>query len=247
MSKKVLRNGQITLNNEKKKRSAEDKNILKKNAEKKFKKEKEIKETKIDWEEEKDIIEKYLSQEYPLMNSKKIGKIIQEKANKYIDFDKYKSFFLRYQSNKATENVKKLSSSVSGKQIKHNRSNDMIKISKKLSDAPESIKDFFDDEAKESKHNSSDEEDEFDTNEDDNSQTETDTDEEEDDESNPPKLEDDKSIDMEGEKEDDKNIRKRKCEYSNLDDSKSKKKDALHVRWLPDGNKVGNSLKLTLY
>ena len=54
MSKKVLRNGQITLNNEKKKRSTEDKNILKKNAEKNFKKEKEIKETKIDWEEEKD-------------------------------------------------------------------------------------------------------------------------------------------------------------------------------------------------
>ena len=38
MSKKVLRNGQITLNNEKKKRSAEDKNILKKNAEKKIQK-----------------------------------------------------------------------------------------------------------------------------------------------------------------------------------------------------------------
>ena len=92
MSKKVLRNGQITLNNEKKKRSAEDKNILKKNAEKKFKKEKEIKETKIDWEEEKDIIKKYLSQEYTLMNSQKIDKIIEEKADEYIDVDKYKFF-----------------------------------------------------------------------------------------------------------------------------------------------------------
>ena len=38
MSKKVLRNGQITLNNEKKKMSAEDKNILKRNAEKKIQK-----------------------------------------------------------------------------------------------------------------------------------------------------------------------------------------------------------------
>ena len=39
MSKKVLRNGQITLNNEKKKRSAVDNNILKKNAEKNQKRE----------------------------------------------------------------------------------------------------------------------------------------------------------------------------------------------------------------
>ena len=92
MSKKVIRNGQTTLNNDKKKRSTEDKNILKKDAEKKFKKGKEVKKAKIDWEEEKDVIKKYLSQEYPLINSQKINKIIEEKADKYIDIDKYKSF-----------------------------------------------------------------------------------------------------------------------------------------------------------
>ena len=244
MSKKVIRNGQTMLNNDKKKRSTEDKNILKKDAEKKFKKGKEVKKAKIDWEEEKDVIKKYLSQEYPLINSQKINKIIEEKADKYIDIDKYKSFFLKYQSNKATENIKKLSSSVNGKEIKRISSDDMIRISKKLSDAPEDVKAFFDNEAKESKHDSSDEEDEFDNNEDDSSQTETDTEEEEEDESNLPKLESDSSIDKEGEKEDDKSIQKRKCEFSNLDDSKSKKKDTLHVRWLPDGNKVGNSFEL---
>ena len=130
MSKKVIRNGQTTLNNDKKKRSTEDKNILKKDAEKKFKKGKEVKKPKIDWEEEKDAIKKYLGQEYPLINSQKINKIIEEKADKYIDIDKYKSFFLKYQSNKATENIKKLSSSVNGKEIKHISSDDMIRISK---------------------------------------------------------------------------------------------------------------------
>ena len=34
--------------------------------------------TKIDWEEEKDIIKKYLSEKYPLPTSK-ISKIFQEK------------------------------------------------------------------------------------------------------------------------------------------------------------------------
>ena len=71
MSKKVIRNGQTTLNNDKKKRSTEDKNILKKDAEKKFKKGKEVKKTKIYWQEEKDVIKKYLGQEYPLINSQK--------------------------------------------------------------------------------------------------------------------------------------------------------------------------------
>ena len=60
MSKKVIRNGQTTLNNDKKKRSTEDKNILKKDAEKKFKKGKEVKKTKIDWQEEKDVIKNTL-------------------------------------------------------------------------------------------------------------------------------------------------------------------------------------------
>ena len=65
------------------------------------------------------------------MNSQKIDTIIEEKSDKYIDIDKYKSFFLKYQSNKVMENVKKLSSSGYGKQIKNNQSDDKIKISKK--------------------------------------------------------------------------------------------------------------------
>ena len=48
------------LNNDKKKRSTEDKNILKKDTEKKFKKVKEVKKAKIDWEEEKDVIKNTL-------------------------------------------------------------------------------------------------------------------------------------------------------------------------------------------
>ena len=52
------------------------------------------------------------------MNSQKIDTIIEEKSDKYIDIDKYKSFFLKYQSNKVMENVKKLSSSGYGKKSK---------------------------------------------------------------------------------------------------------------------------------
>ena len=105
VSKKTPRNGHPTLNDDRKKRSPKDKNILKKNIEKSLQKEEENKKKTIDWEEEKDIIKNYLSQEYPL-SSQKIDKIIEERATKYIDMDKYKTFFLRHQSKLLTNNVK---------------------------------------------------------------------------------------------------------------------------------------------
>ena len=59
--------------NVKEKRSTEDENSVKKVNEKKFQKEDEKQKKKIDWEEEKDILKKYLSEKYPL-NVKKIEK-----------------------------------------------------------------------------------------------------------------------------------------------------------------------------
>ena len=93
------------MNDDKKKRSPEDKSILKKNIENSLQKEEENKKKTIDWEEEKDIIKNFLSQEYPL-SSQKIDKIIEERATKYIDMDKYKTFFLRHQSKVLTNNIK---------------------------------------------------------------------------------------------------------------------------------------------
>merc|ERR1711872_457093 len=98
--------------------------------EKKFQKENEKEKKNINWEEEKDILQQFLRQKYPLSNSK-ISKIIEEKAEKYINMDEYKSFFLKYQSKNLSENIKKSKS-------------------KKLSNAPEEIKSYFDSEAKES-------------------------------------------------------------------------------------------------
>ena len=104
-SKKLVRNGQ-SMNNDNKKRSTEDKNSFKKNVEKKFQKEKEKQKKKIDWEEEKDVLKAYLHQTYPLSQNK-IDRIIEEKAENYIDIDKYQSFFLRYQSKNFSEKLKK--------------------------------------------------------------------------------------------------------------------------------------------
>ena len=76
-----------------KKRSTEDENFAKKVNEKKFQKEDEKqKKKKINWEEEKEIIKKYLSERYPL-SEQKIDAIIEDKAEKFIDMDKYRSFF----------------------------------------------------------------------------------------------------------------------------------------------------------
>ena len=94
---KTTRNGQI-INNEKKQRTSEDTNISKKNATKRFQKENEEKKKTIDWEEEKDILKQFLNKEYPL-SPQKINKIIDEKNEKYINIERYKSFFLSVNQN----------------------------------------------------------------------------------------------------------------------------------------------------
>ena len=200
-SKKLPRNDQSMLNYDIKKRTTEDKSFPKKDVEKKIQKEDEKQKTKIDWEEEKDILKKYLSEKYPLSN-KKIEKIINERAEKYIDMDKYQSYFLKNQSKNLTEKIKK---------------------SKKLSNAPDEIKSFFDLEAKESVDYSSSEDEENDNTDDDNVSTNVQSDEE-------------------IEEEDTSSTRKRKCEFSTLNDSSPKKKESLVVRWLPNGNKVNSKI-----
>ena len=201
-SKKLVRNGQ-SMNNDDKKRSTEDKNSSKKNVEKKFQKEKEKQKKKIDWEEEKDVLKAYLHKTYSL-NQNKVDRIIEEKAENYIDLDKYQSFFLKYQSKNFSEKLKKPT---------------------KLSKASDEVKQFFDQEASEAKesvdYSTSSDEEEDDNTEDDN--------------------ENDKSSDedLPGEEEDTTSSRKRKCEFSTLDEiSSSKKKDTSVVRWLPNGDKV---------
>ena len=198
-SKKLPRNDQSMLNYDIKKRSTEDKSFPKKDVEKKIQKEDEKQKKKIDWEEEKDILKTYLAQRYPL-NAKKIEKIINERAEKYIDLDKYQSYFLQHQSKNLTEKIKK---------------------SKKLSNAPDEIKSYFDYEAKESVDYSSSDDEENDNTDDDNVSTNVHSDEEE--------IEEDTSC-----------TRKRKCESSTLDDSSPKKKDTPVVRWLPNGDKVNS-------
>ena len=101
-SKKLPRNDQSMLNYDIKKRTTEDKSFPKKDAEKNTQKEDEKQQTKIDWEEEKDILKKYLSEKYPL-NVKKIEKIINKRAEKCIAMDKYQSYFSKHQSKNLTK------------------------------------------------------------------------------------------------------------------------------------------------
>ena len=144
-----MRNGQ-SMNNDDKKRSTEDKNSSKKNVEKKFQKEKEKQKKKIDWEEEKDVLKAYLHKTYSL-NQNKVDRIIEEKAENYIDLDKYQNFFLKYQSKNFSEKLKKPT---------------------KLSKASDEVKQFFDQEASEAKesvdYSTSSDEEEEDNTEDDN-------------------------------------------------------------------------------
>ena len=91
--KKLLAKDQVTSHNVKEKRSTEDENSVKKVNEKKFQKEDEKQKKKtINWEEEKEIIKKCLSEIYPLCQQKIVA-IIEDKAEKFIDIDNYKSFF----------------------------------------------------------------------------------------------------------------------------------------------------------
>ena len=197
MSVKVAKKIQRNELSDDKKRSTEDKNSFKKSTEKKLQKENEKEKKNINWEEEKDILQQFLRQKYPLSNSK-ISKILEEKAEKYINMDEYKSFFLKYQSRNLSENIKKSKS-------------------KKLSNAPEEIKSYFDSEAKESNSvSSSDDEDEEEI--DDGIESEKTISDDEDDES---------SI-----------TRKRKSEFSTLDEATPKKKETPVAKWLPNGDKV---------
>ena len=197
MSVKVAKKIQRNELSDDKKRSTEDKNSFKKSTEKKFQKENEKEKNNINWEEEKDILQQFLRQKYPLSNSK-ISKILEEKAEKYINMDEYKSFFLKYQSRNLSENIKKSKS-------------------KKLSNAPEEIKSYFDSEAKESNSvSSSDDEDEEEI--DDGIESEKTISDDEDDESS--------------------NTRKRKSEFSTLDEATPKKKETPVAKWLPNGDKV---------
>ena len=191
--------------NVKEKRSTEDENSAKKINEKKFQKEdgKQKKKT-INWEEEKEIIKKYLSERYPL-SEQKIDAIIEDKAEKFIDMDKYKSFFLRHQAKNFTEKIKK---------------------SKKLSSAPDEVKEFFDQEASETKEYYSSSEEEDDDNVDNDSESEKSNSDEE-----LPEMEKNTS-----------STRKRKCEFSTLDDSSPKKKETPFLRWLPNGDKVNSKI-----
>ena len=85
---KINRNGPYMMNDAKK-RYTEVKNSVKKDGEKKFQKETTNEKKKIDWEKEKDVLQKYIGKKYPLMSKQKISKIIAEKADKYIDIDHY--------------------------------------------------------------------------------------------------------------------------------------------------------------
>ena len=200
-----MRNGQ-SMNNDDKKRSTEDKNSSKKNVEKKFQKEKEKQKKKIDWEEEKDVLKAYLHKTYSL-NQNKVDRIIEEKAENYIDLDKYQNFFLKYQSKNFSEKLKKPT---------------------KLSKASDEVKQFFDQEASETKEYYSSSEEEDDDNDDNDSESEKSNSDEE-----LPEMEKNTS-----------STRKRKCEFSTLDETSSKKKDTSVLRWLPNGDKVNDFIFL---
>ena len=206
---KALKLESINKNYEKKKRN-ENKGILEKNStEKKTSKEnsKTLSEGKEipNWEdpEEQEVIAKFLSEEYPLITKNKIKNIINEKKQKYINVNKYKIFFLTIQSKKMLQNFRK---------------------SKKLSNAPPEIQEYFDTEAKENKISD-------DNSEDDEEEEDNEDDEIEEEDSN---IDSKSSTDSDDEENDhEKNIekisnssvsRKRKCEFSTLDDSLPKKK-----------------------
>ena len=78
---------QVMSQNINKQRFTEDGNFAKKVNEKKFQKEDEKQEKKnTNWEEEKEIIKKYLRERYPLSHQK-LDAIIESNAEKFIDMD----------------------------------------------------------------------------------------------------------------------------------------------------------------
>ena len=123
------------------------------------------------------------------------------------------------------------------KSVKLGRDSENIKKAVKLSRASEDVKSYFDTEAKEESHVKN-------KMIDDNSEDNDDDEEEE--QSN---IDDSKSVvssddedsnveDTNENKPDSSVLRKRKCEFSTLDEGVSKKKEGLSLRWFPNGNKV---------
>ena len=103
-----------------------------------------------------------------------------------------------------------------------------MRKSKKLSEAPDSVKQYLDDEAKETNYHSSDDDE---SNEDDDDEEDYESESISDVEEN------------EKENRNDVNERKRTHENCNLEDVNEnplKKKDKPTMRWLPNGNKVCN-------
>ena len=126
-----------------------------------------------------------------------------KKSLKYLDVSKYEKFFLKLQSK---------------------RLNDKMRRSKKLSEAPDSVKQYFDDEARETNYHSSDDDE---SNEDDDEED----------------YESESISDKEENEKENRNERKRTHENFNIEDVNEnplKKKDKPTMRWLPNGNKVSN-------
>ena len=104
-----------------------------------------------------------------------------------------------------------------------------MKRSKKLSEAPDSVKQYFDDQAKETNNYSSSDDDESNEDDDEDYESESISDIEENEE----------------ETRNETNERKRKHDVCNLEDyneNPMKKKDKPTIRWLPNGNKAINKL-----
>ena len=203
---KTARNGELKSNDKKKRSSEETKNNFKKDDQENDEKEKETTSKTIgnvDWEEDKDTIRKFLHQEYPLKTAEKIEEILTKKSLKYLDVGKYEKFFLRLQSKKLNEKMRR---------------------SKKLSEAPDSVKQYFDDEARETNYHSSDDDE---SNEDDDEED----------------YESESISDKEENEKENRNERKRTHENCNIEDVNEnplKKKDKPTMIWLPNGNKVSN-------
>jgi len=102
-----------------------------------------------------------------------------------------------------------------------------LKKSKKLSNASDAVKQFFDREASEAKEYYSSSEEEDDVNIDDDNESEKSNSDEE-----LPDLESPES------EEDSTSTRKRKCEFSTFFETSPKKKDASILGWFPNGDKV---------
>ena len=115
-----------------------------------------------------------------------------------------------------------------------------FKKSKKLSNAPPEVQGYFDTEAKENSHAATKISD--DNSEDDEEEEDIEDDEiEEEDSITDCKSSTDSDDEENIEKTTDSSVsRKRKCEFSTLDDSLPKKKESscFRVKWLPNGNKV---------